>query len=237
MKRVLLFGGILVDAGGLRRAGPLAEGKDIKVGPPLQHRPGNLVYDQSPPAGGQHNPIWQNCGFCDEPVRDENAVHSLEHGAVWITYQPDLPQKQIGKLRDLAQNNTLVLASPYPDPARRAATRAARPCSPEQVLHPRLLQPLLAILFAPRVEVVRVVHDRSPFLIGVRCPTSRGQVGTLVGRSKEAGKDGGGQHVPKDLHVVRPHLLLSFLLGRPLERAASCLAYGYYRKDGALAGC
>jgi hypothetical protein len=42
-------------------------------------------------------------------------VHSLEHGAVWITYQPGLPQKQIGKLRDLAQNNSLVLATPYPE--------------------------------------------------------------------------------------------------------------------------
>jgi hypothetical protein len=124
MKRVLLLGGILVAVlvGFVALAcsredasNPLAEVKDIKVGPPLQHRPGNLDYDQSPPAGGPHNPIWQNCGFYDEPVRDENAVHSLEHGAVWITYQPDLPQKQIGKLRDLAQNNSLVLASPYPD--------------------------------------------------------------------------------------------------------------------------
>ena len=47
-------------------------------------------------------------------MRDENAVHSLEHGAVWITYQPDLPQEQIGKLRDLAQSNRFVLISPYP---------------------------------------------------------------------------------------------------------------------------
>ena len=124
MKRVLLLGGILVGVlvGFFALAcsredasDPLAEVKDIKVGPPLQHRSGNLDYDQSPPAGGPHNPIWQNCGFYDEPVRDENAVHSLEHGAVWITYQSGLPQKQIGKLRDLAQNNSLVLATPYPE--------------------------------------------------------------------------------------------------------------------------
>jgi hypothetical protein len=94
---------------------PLAEVKDIDVGPPGQHRTGNLDYDQSPPAGGPHNPTLQNCGFYDEPVRDEHAVHSLEHGAVWITYQPDLAQKEIGKIQDLAQNNSLVLASPYPD--------------------------------------------------------------------------------------------------------------------------
>ena len=48
-------------------------------------------------------------------MRDEHAAPSLENGAVWITYQPDLDQKKIGKLRDLAQNDSLVLASPYPD--------------------------------------------------------------------------------------------------------------------------
>jgi hypothetical protein len=80
-----------------------------------KHIEGNLDYAQSPPAGGNHNPVWQNCGFYEEPIRDENAVHSLEHGAVWITYQPDLPQEQIGKLRDLAQGNRFVLISPYPD--------------------------------------------------------------------------------------------------------------------------
>jgi hypothetical protein len=123
--RVLLLGGILVAMlGGFAAVAcsrqdasqPLAEVNDIDVGPPGQHRTGNLDYDQSPPAGGPHNPTLQNCGFYDEPIRVEHAVHSLkEHGAVWITYQPDLAQKEIGKLRDLAQNNSSVLASLYPD--------------------------------------------------------------------------------------------------------------------------
>jgi hypothetical protein len=57
----------------------------------------------------------------------------------------------------------------------------------------------------------------------------------LVAPTNEAGKDGGGQHVPEDLYVVRSHLLLSFLLGRPLWWAAPYLAYGDHRKGGALA--
>jgi hypothetical protein len=84
------------------------------VGAGGQHTEGTVNYEQSPPVGGPHNPVWQNCGFYDKPVRNENAVHSLEHGAVWITYQPDLPQDQVAKLRELAQNNSYVLVSPYP---------------------------------------------------------------------------------------------------------------------------
>ena len=37
-------------------------------------------YPQSPPVGGPHNPIWQNCGFYSKPVKNENGVHSMEHG-------------------------------------------------------------------------------------------------------------------------------------------------------------
>jgi hypothetical protein len=59
-------------------------------------------YPQSPPVGGPHNPIWQNCGFYSKPVRNENAVHSMEHGAVWITYSPDLPKRLFQNLADMA---------------------------------------------------------------------------------------------------------------------------------------
>ncbi len=78
------------------------------------HTEGHVAYPQSPPVGGPHSPVWQNCRFYDEPVINEHAVHSLEHGAVWITYQPDLPQQDRATLRRLAQRNRYVLVSPYP---------------------------------------------------------------------------------------------------------------------------
>jgi hypothetical protein len=84
------------------------------VGPAGRHTEGDVDYAQSPPVGGAHNPVWQNCGYYTEPVRNETAVHSLEHGAVWITHVPDLPQDEIERLRDLAQSNSYVLVSPYP---------------------------------------------------------------------------------------------------------------------------
>ena len=49
------------------------------------HVEGEIDYDGHP-AGGAHSEVWLNCGVYTEPVPEENAVHSLEHGAVWITY-------------------------------------------------------------------------------------------------------------------------------------------------------
>jgi len=82
--------------------------------PSREHVEGHVDYPQTPPVGGPHNPVFQNCGFYDQPVGNEHAVHSLEHGAVWITYRPDLPTDQIALLRDLAAQHDHVLVSPYP---------------------------------------------------------------------------------------------------------------------------
>ena len=62
------------------------------------HVAGQVQYPQSPPVGGAHDPIWLDCGVYDRPVREENAVHSLEHGALWITYRPGLSQDEIDSL-------------------------------------------------------------------------------------------------------------------------------------------
>ncbi|MGH8898326.1 MAG: DUF3105 domain-containing protein [Egibacteraceae bacterium] len=78
-----------------------------------KHVKGTVKYSQTPPVGGDHNPLWQNCGFYSAPVTNENAVHSLEHGAVWITYKPDLPAGQVTVLRSLAKSQRHVLISPY----------------------------------------------------------------------------------------------------------------------------
>ena len=75
---------------------------------------GSIAYEQDPPTNGDHSPRWQNCGFYSSPVANEYAVHSMDHGAVWITYQEDLPADQVENLRELAQQEEYVLVSPYP---------------------------------------------------------------------------------------------------------------------------
>ncbi len=66
-----------------------------------------------PPPFGAHYSAWQNCGIYDQPVELGNALHSLEHGAVWLTYAPDLNAEQIADLQSLARGHGYVLMSPY----------------------------------------------------------------------------------------------------------------------------
>lgn len=71
-----------------------------------------VTYAQTPPAGGEHAPEWLNCAAYDKPVPNENAVHSMEHGAVWITYRSDLPTAEVTQLRK-AMPDTYAVLSPF----------------------------------------------------------------------------------------------------------------------------
>ncbi len=75
------------------------------------HTPDDVTYPQTPPAGGAHAPIWLACGAYDEPVREENAVHDLEHGSVWITYDPDLSADDVETLAARLPDNGIM--SPF----------------------------------------------------------------------------------------------------------------------------
>jgi Protein of unknown function (DUF3105) len=75
-----------------------------------------VQYEQSPPVGGPHDGNWADCTgtVYDVDIRHENAVHSLEHGAVWITYNPDeLSDDDVATLADLVDGESGRLMSPY----------------------------------------------------------------------------------------------------------------------------
>jgi hypothetical protein len=79
------------------------------------HKPGKLTYKQSPPVGGDHNRVWQNCSgdVYSAPIANENAVHSLEHGAVWITYRPGLDEQELHILTAKVRSRDFMMLSPY----------------------------------------------------------------------------------------------------------------------------
>ncbi|MEX0913537.1 MAG: DUF3105 domain-containing protein [Demequina sp.] len=69
-----------------------------------------------PTPGGPHDPAWQNCGVYTEPVHTRHAVHSLEHGAVWIKYHPDqVDDSAVQTLTNKVSNRAHTLLSPFPD--------------------------------------------------------------------------------------------------------------------------
>ena len=83
------------------------------------HVSGPVAYDRVPPVGGAHNPVQLNCGVYGQQVPNENAVHSLEHGAVWITYQPNLSAADVSRLQSLVTSSYVgseryIILSPYP---------------------------------------------------------------------------------------------------------------------------
>ena len=81
-----------------------------------QHVGTTVAYAESPPIGGEHDPVWADCTgtVYDVDIRHENAVHSLEHGAVWITYNPDeVSDQEIETLTALVDGESGRMLSPY----------------------------------------------------------------------------------------------------------------------------
>ncbi|TQS40873.1 DUF3105 domain-containing protein [Cryptosporangium phraense] len=80
------------------------------------HVTGTVKYQTSPPVGGNHNGTWENCNgdVYAKQIPNEHAVHSLEHGAVWVTYNPNLPAAQVEELAKKVKGKDYMLMSPYP---------------------------------------------------------------------------------------------------------------------------
>lgn len=96
---------------------PAIEGVEVFTGLSHKHlKKGQYpqTYPQSPPVGGAHSDVWLKCQVYTVELPKENAVHSEEHGGIWLTYQPSLAAADIAKLALLAgTNKEFVMVSPY----------------------------------------------------------------------------------------------------------------------------
>lgn len=104
------------------------------------HVEGTVAYEQTPPVGGDHAGVWQNCGFYAEPIVTEQGVHSMEHGAAWVTYSSDLPAEQVDELRSLAEGESFLLVSAWDAalPSPVVASAWGRQLAVSSVSDPRL---------------------------------------------------------------------------------------------------
>ncbi len=95
--------------------------------PSFNHVAGPVDYPDrgtTPPNSGDHSGLPQTCQVYDAAIPPEHAVHSLEHGAAWVTYRPDLPADQVGVLRELVEGNPYRMLSPYPGQTEAVSLQA-----------------------------------------------------------------------------------------------------------------
>jgi hypothetical protein len=111
---VLVFGGIIYASVDTNPAGSI-EGVQEFSRTDRSHTNQPVEYERTPPVGGPHTPTWLACNseIYTDPVDTEQAVHSLEHGAVWITHQPDVGTSTISQLEESVGRYTFM--SPVPD--------------------------------------------------------------------------------------------------------------------------
>ncbi|MET9500348.1 DUF3105 domain-containing protein [Streptomyces sp. NPDC006622] len=74
----------------------------------------SVSYPMEPPVGGDHNQVWMNCDgdVYTKALNNMNAVHSLEHGAVWVTYNPKAPKADVDALAAKVKKTPYTLMSP-----------------------------------------------------------------------------------------------------------------------------
>ncbi|WP_175439064.1 DUF3105 domain-containing protein [Streptomyces vilmorinianum] len=78
-----------------------------------------VTYEMKPPVGGDHDQVWQNCDgdVYTTKIAEMNAVHSLEHGAVWVTYSKQAAEADVKKLAEKVGKTPYTLMSPVDDQA------------------------------------------------------------------------------------------------------------------------
>ena len=89
--------------------GVLAYGKQTQ-----NHVQGCVDYPVRPAVGGDHFQVWANCGFYTSPVPEEVAVHVLEHGGVWIAFDPSIGSADVAAIRKATAATSHIIANPYP---------------------------------------------------------------------------------------------------------------------------
>lgn len=62
-------------------------------------------YNSNPPSSGPHWPSPAKNGVYDETLPDEQLIHNLEHGHVWIAYKPDVGDEVKNKLKEIVKDD------------------------------------------------------------------------------------------------------------------------------------
>lgn len=81
----------------------------LHIGIGQEHEP----YNSNPPTSGSHYGEPAKWGIYDQPLPDEQLIHNLEHGGIWISYRDSANQELLNQLRDIADDYSVkVIMTP-----------------------------------------------------------------------------------------------------------------------------
>ncbi|WP_221350665.1 DUF3105 domain-containing protein [Streptomyces beigongshangae] len=113
----------------------------------------SVSYPMNPPVGGDHHQAWMTCdgSVYTKAIPNENAVHSLEHGAVWITYNDKAADADVKTLADKVGRTPYTLMSPVEDQAGALMLSAwGKQLTVEKASDPRVRQFLTKYVQGPQ---------------------------------------------------------------------------------------
>ena len=84
------------------RAISLMEVSHITVGSQLPD------YTSNPPTSGPHYSQTAKSGFRDEVISDQNIIHNLEHGDIWIAYHPRIAEEIKEELKQFGAAKVII---------------------------------------------------------------------------------------------------------------------------------
>ena len=71
-----------------------------------------VEYNSNPPTSGNHWPVPLSDGVYSAEKPDEAIIHSLEHGRVWVSYKPSIPEQTKKTLEDLLKKYNGTVLTP-----------------------------------------------------------------------------------------------------------------------------
>ena len=91
------------------------DGEDFSVEIPLMDEKSHVAvgsllpeYNSNPPTSGPHYSQTARSGFRSESIPDQNIIHNLEHGDVWISFHPGVSEQIKEELKQFAAAKVII---------------------------------------------------------------------------------------------------------------------------------
>lgn len=94
---------------------PIPVGEDVAIlsSQHIQVGQEHGAYNSNPPTSGDHYEESIPDGFYDKEMPDEALIHNLEHGYIWISYQPDkISPQDLSSLKEITKPYSKIVITP-----------------------------------------------------------------------------------------------------------------------------